>query len=288
MLSDNDILKLALYEDLQTGDITTDAVISKNHQSIALLYAKEEGILCGQNYFETVFSFFNDPFFSIEWYKKEGDYLQNKDKIASIKGLTGTILKGERTALNILQHLSGIASRTKKITEILSRTQIKVLDTRKTLPLLRNMEKKAVKTGGGENHRFGLYDRFLIKENHIKAAGSIFKAVAACAAARKQELIEVETTTYQEVLEALETEADIIMLDNMSFEEIEKCCLKIRNVSHKKIEVSGNMNEEKIKILKNFKIDFISMGALIHSVKALDLSLLIESIESGEEKNGRK
>jgi nicotinate-nucleotide pyrophosphorylase (carboxylating) len=274
MLCVSELVRASLAEDMGSGDITCQATINNGHISFAQIITKESGILAGCDLVQEVFQQI-DPELSLEFYKRDGARLYAQDIVLSLKGKTASILKGERVALNFMQNLSGIASRTKHLTELLSGSQIKLLDTRKTTPLHRAIQKKAVLLGGGVNHRFGLYDMYLIKENHIRACGSITKAVALCKAKADGKKVEVEVTNLQEVNEALKTQADIIMLDNMDNAQILEAALLIREHSEKKIEVSGNMDEKRIRELKDYPIDYISMGALTHSIKALDLSLLI-------------
>lgn len=276
MLSINQFIDYALEEDLKGQDITSLALIDESRVSEAHLIAKEDGVLSGIKLFNTVFEKLGGV--EVSWDKNEGDSVSNKDLLAILKGNTRNILSGERVALNFLQHLSGIASITKKCMQELKGSKIKVLDTRKTLPLYRDLQKQAVLCGGGENHRFGLYDMFLIKENHITIAGSIQKAVSRAKSFDSSKKIEVETETIEDVKEAIKTDADIIMLDNMSKDQMKEACNLIRENSDKKIEASGNMSLEKLKEIKDLDLDYISMGSLTHSVKALDISLLMQKL----------
>lgn len=274
MWCDKNLILKALEEDLGKGDITAQAVIPKNRKASAKIICKEEGVLSGSQYVNQVFNLL-DPQLTLEWFAHDGELIKNKQQILLIEGNAKKILAGERLALNLLQHLSGVATQTHYLVKLLEGTLIKILDTRKTFPLWRKAQKEAVLHGGGKNHRFGLFDRFLIKENHIAAVGSLTLAVQSCKKHNTHALIEVETTCLAEVEEALNTEADIIMLDNFPNSEMLKAAKLIKKQSHKKIEVSGNITKERILQIKDYPIDYISVGALTHSVKALDFSLLL-------------
>lgn len=262
------IINEALIEDMPTGDITTDNLIPDGHQSNAKFIAKEEGILAGVEVVKKVFELVGGNY-ELKFNYKDGDKIFPKDLIATISGDTKTILKGERVALNLMQRMSGIATKTSKFVEQLT-GDCQILDTRKTTPNLRYIEKLAVKIGGGTNHRYCLSDQVMIKDNHIDAVGSITKAVEIISQ-RVKCLIEVEVETYEQFLEALETNCDIIMLDNMSNELMKKCVIK--NDKKKKLEASGNMTVERIKEVSETGVDYISVGALTHSPRALDISL---------------
>ncbi len=274
MWCDKDLLLKALKEDLGAEDITAQAIIPKERKVSAKIICKEEGILSGTQYVNQIFNLL-DPHLTLEWFAHDGDLVKNKQKVFFIEGNAQNILAGERLALNLLQHLSGVATQTHHLVKLLEGTLIEILDTRKTFPLWRKAQKEAVLHGGGKNHRFGLFDRFLIKENHIAAVGSLTLAVQSCKKYRSHVLIEVETTCLAEVEEALNTEADIIMLDNFPNNEMLKAAKLIKKQSHKKVEVSGNITKERILQIKDYPIDYISVGALTHSVKALDFSLLL-------------
>ena len=268
------IIKNAIKEDMPTGDITTDNLIPLNHQSTAKFIAKEEGIISGTEVVKRVFEIIGGKF-EIEFKVKDGDHVKPLDIIATIKGDTRTILKGERVSLNLMQRMSGIATETKKyVNELVGNT--KILDTRKTTPNLRYLEKLAVTHGGGTNHRFSLSDMVMIKDNHIDAAGSITKAVETIKP-KVNVKIEVEVETLDQFMEALNTECDIIMLDNMTTELMKKCV--ILNNGKKKLEASGNMTVSRIKEVSETGVDFISVGAITHSVKALDISLKFHDIK---------
>ena len=276
-ISDDFLISLALKEDIGKADITTEAILKgvSDRTIKATLIAKEDLILAGLELFEMTFKKI-DPEVKIITDIGDEDFCKKGSVILYLEGKFSSILKGERVALNILQHLSGIATNTYKVVEELKGTKIKILDTRKTIPLWRKWEKYAVRVGGGYNHRMGLYDMFLIKENHIAVAGSISKAVMLAKNYDPNVKIEVEVRNFNEVKEAVDTEADIIMLDNMDDSEIKNCVKYIRENSDKNIEVSGNITLERIKRLRDIDIDFISMGALTHSVKAADISLILE------------
>ncbi|MHB1685947.1 MAG: carboxylating nicotinate-nucleotide diphosphorylase [Ignavibacteriaceae bacterium] len=274
------IISAAFKEDIGSGDITTNLIVPKAQKAKAYFLAKEDGIIAGLSIAKSVFKKLDEK---IIWksFVKEGEKVSTGTKIAEVKGSFRALLTGERTALNFLQRISGIASVTSKYAEAIKETSTKILDTRKTAPGLRTIDKYAVKIGGGINHRIGLYDMVLIKDNHIKAAGSITEAVrkirihGGTFSKKKKLKIEVETTNLDEVREALNCKVDIIMLDNMS-PSLMKEAIKIIN-GKAKIEASGNMSLEKILGVAETGVDFISVGALTHSVKALDISMRIES-----------
>lgn len=266
----DEIINNAIKEDGIYGDITSESIFDKEHNSKADLIIKEDGILCGREIFIRVFEIFGKV--EVNFFKNDGDKVFTSEKIAEIKGNTINILKAERIALNLLQKMSGIASITNKMIEKMGDTKTKLLDTRKTTPNLRVLEKYAVKIGGGTNHRFNLSDGVMLKDNHIKAAGSIKQAVEKVrnnvSFVRK---IEVECETIEQVKEALEAKADIIMLDNMSLETMKEALNLINGQAL--TEASGNVSIENIEKIGNIGLDFISSGAITHSVKALDISL---------------
>lgn len=264
------IIKDALIEDIPVEDISTNAVISENSNSTIDLICKEEGIIAGLKVFEIVFKILGDV--EVFLLKNDGDKVYPKDKIAYLKGNTRNILLGERVALNLLQRMSGIATLTNKFVKEIEHTNAKLLDTRKTTPNLKVLEKYAVKVGGGHNHRFNLSDGVMLKDNHIAAAGGITNAVKLCRAnssfVRK---IEVETETLEMVKDALDAKADIIMLDNMDLDTAKEAIKMIGDKAT--IEFSGNVRLENIKSIAEIGVDYISVGALTHSVKNLDLSM---------------
>jgi nicotinate-nucleotide pyrophosphorylase (carboxylating) len=265
------LIEVGLKEDVNTGDLTTDLLIPANIQSTAIMIAKAEGIIAGLRVAETVFRKLDQKVtFTTE--VSDGDKIKKGDLICTIQGDYRALLTGERLALNFLQRMSGIATETSKYVEAVRDFKTEILDTRKTVPGLRLLDKYAVKAGGGSNHRMGLYDMVMIKDNHISAAGSITKAVEAIRPAiSKQIKIEVETTTLDEVNEALQAGADIIMLDNMDIGTMKKAVSIIDGKA--KVEASGNMNLEKVREVASTGVDYISIGALTHSVNALDISL---------------
>ena len=264
-------IRLALKEDITSEDISTNAVYKNDRLAEISLFSKEEGILAGIDVFKRVFELLDN---SVEFteYKKDGDNLLNKDLILKIRANVKTILSAERTALNYLQRMSGIATYTRKMLEALDDKNIKLLDTRKTTPNMRIFEKYAVRVGGGYNHRYNLSDAIMLKDNHIDAAGSITEAIKL---ARDYspfiKKIEIEVEDLKGVEEAVKAGADIIMLDNMDIETIKKA-IKIIN-KQAIIECSGNVDITNINRFKGLEIDYISSGAITHSAKILDLSL---------------
>jgi len=269
------VIDYALKEDIGNGDITTNWLIPSDLQTTATMVAKSSGVVAGISVAEYVFRTLNQD---IHWkpFVRDGDKVIKGDVLLKISGSYRALLTGERLALNFMQRMSGIATMTSVFVEALSGYQTKILDTRKTVPGLRLLDKYAVKMGGGTNHRIGLYDMVLIKDNHIKVAGGITNAVGEI---RKNITpgikIEVETTTIEEVSEALHSGADIIMLDNMGNELMAEC-VKIIN-GRAKVEASGNMTLERLIEVAATGVDFISIGALTHSVMAFDISMNIES-----------
>lgn len=260
-----------LQEDLGFGDVTTMSTIPETEQGIGILYAKEAGIVAGlpiaQQVFETV-----DPELVFSAKVEEGARVEVGDQIAEVSGSVRSILSGERLALNLMQRLSAIATKTSEYTAAVAGTKARVVDTRKTTPGLRYLEKYAVRVGGGYNHRFALYDAVMIKDNHIKGAGGIAQAVAAARAAIPHTMtIEVEAESLGQVREALEAGADIIMLDNMSNEQMVEAVQLIDGRAL--VEASGGVNLETIGAIAKTGVDIISVGALTHSVKAFDISL---------------
>lgn len=268
----DNIIKEALSEDIATGDITTESIVDEDTQAIAEIITKEDGVVSGLDIAEVVFRYLQKD---IVFEKKvsDGESIKKGQVIAYIRGKARTILSGERVALNFLQLMSGIATATNRL--VLSAGKIKVLDTRKTHPLLRVVEKKAVRDGGGYNHRMGLYDMVLIKENHISIAGSIANAVKKCKKTGKFIVIEIEKP--EQIEEAIQAGVDRILLDNMTIEDLKKS-IKIIN-GRTEIEVSGNIDIEKIKRYRDLNIDYISSGAITHSSKFLDMTLLIKKVK---------
>lgn len=260
-----------LQEDMNNGDITTDSLISEDSAAVAELIAKESGIVAGLELIKKVF-YMLDQEIIVDCAVKDGDTLCKGDIIARITGRTKNILKGERLALNLLQRMSGIATETAKYTEALQGFSARVADTRKTTPGLRMLEKYAVRVGGGCNHRFNLSEAVLIKDNHIKASGGIKEAITAARGKIPHTMkIEIEVETIEQLNLALDCKADIIMLDNMDTETM-VIAVAINN-GRAVLEASGNISLQNIKEVAATGVDIISVGALTHSVKALDISL---------------
>jgi nicotinate-nucleotide pyrophosphorylase (carboxylating) len=268
----SDVIRRALEEDIGHDDITTSLLIPEENESRAHVIAKDNFILAGLPFLKEVFRII-DPSVSLKYFFHDGAPLKRGDIIAELSGKTRSLLSAERVGLNILQRLSGIATLTSQYVEKVKGFKAKVLDTRKTSPCLRFMEKYAVKIGGGSNHRFGLFDGILIKDNHIKAVGSIGEAVKRAKGGHHLTKIEVETGNIHSVKEALEAGADIIMLDNMSVNEMKEA---VAAANGKVLfEASGNVTLERIGEIAGTGVDFISVGALTHSAPAADISLKI-------------
>ena len=266
-----ELIKEALIEDGVDNDITTLNLVSKDKMLTGSFIVKATGVVSGIDVAKEVFKQIN-PRIKMEILKANGTFVNRGDVIATIEGPMRDILRGERVALNFLQRMSGIAATTAKFVQELAGTNCKILDTRKTAPLLRVFERQAVRDGGGENHRFNLSDRVLIKDNHIAASGSIQDAVSILRkAVGRGMIIEVEVETLDEFMEALNTSADVIMLDNMS-NEVMKKCVEL-NEGKKKLEASGNRELKKVRSIALLGVDYISVGSLTHSYKALDISL---------------
>jgi len=269
----DEIIRASLNEDLGSGDITTAYLDLEPLSSIAFMVAKAEGVIAGTEVARQVF-WTIDPELKITLYRKDGDNVKPKDEIMRLEGRPEAILMAERTALNFLQRLSGIATKTARLVSMIEGTGAKLLDTRKTTPMLRMLEKYAVRIGGGYNHRFGLFDMVLLKENHIRACGGISKAVERVKAHNTSYKVEVEVTNPEELEEAYQAGADRIMLDNMTPPQIKAAIKKYR---HKvEFEVSGGINEQNILAYAKTGVQYISSGALTHSVQALDISLLFK------------
>lgn len=268
------IINTALNEDINYIDVTTDNLILPDHTSSAYYIAKDSGVLCGIEIAKRVFELAGGNV-EFETLIHDGSEMKNGDIIAKMNGSTVTLLKGERTALNILQHLSGIATATNKCVKLVEGTKASITDTRKTLPGLRAMQKYAVTVGGGKNHRFNLSDGAMLKDNHLDAYGGITGAVTAL---RKKighmVKIEVEVRNLAELQEALDNKCEVIMLDNMSCEDMKKA-VAITN-GRALLEASGNVTAETIRSVAETGVDIISLGALTHSVKCFDISMRIE------------
>ena len=270
----------ALYEDLQNiGDVTSLSTFSENDFTKAVIRAKEDGVLSGVSLINPIFEKINENV-TVDILKKDGDSVTIGETICTVEGPIIAVLSGERLVLNLLQHLSGVASATKKLTTLIEErgARSKLLDTRKTLPNLRLLEKEAVVHGGGVNHRFGLFDMILIKDTHVKASGGPDKAVNNakqwCHENNKELKIEVEVESLADFEKALASHPNRIMLDNMSCEDMKKA-VEIRNSEAPlvELEASGNVNESTIGDISETGVDFISVGAITHSVKALDIHL---------------
>ena len=267
----DDFLLSALKEDIGTGDITTESCIPAYAVSKGWFRAKADGVVCGISVVQRVFALL-DKEVEVRALVKDGDAVKKGDTIATIEGPSRSVLSGERVALNLLQHLSGVATATAKAVQAVAGTGAIIVDTRKTTPGMRVLEKQAVKAGGGGNHRFNLADGVLIKDNHIVAAGGITQAVAAVRKNCPHTLkIEVETETMEQVQEALDAGADIIMLDNMTNDQMRDAVNRI--AGRALTEASGNMGERDLRQVAETGVNLISIGALTHTVRALDISL---------------
>jgi nicotinate-nucleotide pyrophosphorylase (carboxylating) len=270
------IIENALLEDIHTGDITTLAVAPECKKISGRLVAKEPMILCGVSVAARVFHFL-DQSIDFKSNRTDGSVLETGDIIAKITGEASLLLQGERVALNLLQRMCGIATTTSQFVGAIKGTKAKVVDTRKTTPGLRQLEKYAVRIGGGRNHRTGLYDGVLIKENHITAAGGISVAIQKAREYIPHTMkIEVETETLIQVQEALEAGADIIMLDNMNTKTMRTAVNLI--AGRALVEASGGVNLDTIRSIAETGVDLISVGALTHSARAMDISMLMEDI----------
>jgi nicotinate-nucleotide pyrophosphorylase (carboxylating) len=271
------LIDLGIEEDINTGDVTTDSIIPATMNAVATMTAKQEGVISGLEIVKMVYDFFQkDVVFTA--YFNDGDSVKKGDVILKIEATYPTLLRGERLSLNIFQRMCGIATETARYVKELVGTSTELLDTRKTAPGLRVLDKMAVKHGGGTNHRMGLYDMAMIKDNHIKMAGGITKAVEQVRANITPDIkIEVETTNLDEVREAIAANADIIMLDNMDNATMTEA-VEIIKAADKgiKTEASGNMNIPRLKEVAATGVDFISVGALTHTVKAMDISMNIQ------------
>lgn len=270
----DDIIRTAIKEDINYMDVSTVFVIPETQNGSARFIAKADGVVCGLEIAMRVFQLLDDSF-TYESYFKDGDAVKKGDLIAVFSGKTACLLQGERTALNLLQHLSGIATATNACVKAIEGTKASIAETRKTLPGLRALQKYAVICGGGRNHRYNLSDAAMLKDNHIDAGGGIANTVGIL----RQKLghtvkIEVETRNMDEVQQAVEAGADIIMLDNMSCEEMTAACCYINGRAV--TEASGNVTLETIRKVAETGVDIISLGALTHSVKAFDISMRID------------
>jgi len=261
----------SLKEDIGSGDITAQ-LIPDDQEITASVISREPAVLCGQAWVEEVFRQLGKHV-SLTWHNNEGDFLEPNQPFLTLKGHARSILTGERVALNYLQTLSYTATISRQYSQDVSATSLTILDTRKTLPSLRLAQKHAVRVGGSSNHRIGLYDAFLIKENHIMAAGSIANAVAMAKKIASGKTIEVETENLDEVAMAVESGADIIMLDNFSYEDMATAVEQHKGKV--KFEASGNMDQEKLMMVAKTGVDYVSIGAITKHVQAIDLSLRV-------------
>ncbi len=267
----DDVIKRAISEDINYIDVATDYLLDENEKSKAKFIAKADGVLCGIEVAMRVFSLLDEEF-TYTLYQKDGENVKKGDIIAEMEGRTIYLLKGERTALNLLQHMSGIATLTNECVKQIEGTDATIADTRKTLPGLRSLQKYAVTCGGGKNHRYNLSDCAMLKDNHIDAKGGITPAVKALREKIGHTVkIEVETRTLEEVKEALSAGADIIMLDNMDNDTMAEA---VKIVGKKALlEASGNLTPERLRSVALLGVDILSIGALTHSVSAFDISM---------------
>lgn len=270
-----DLIERALDEDIGTGDATSLAIIPPDAVAAAKIMAKQDLVLAGIDVARAVFHHL-DPAVKFAPLARDGDRISKGSVIAHVSGKTRILLSGERVALNILQHLSGIATLTARYVELVKDTKARILDTRKTLPGLRSIEKYAIRVGGGTNHRFGLYDGILIKDNHIIAAGGVTKAIEL---ARKNShhllKIEIETKSLEDVQEALSAKVDIIMLDNMPLDMMREAVRVI--AGRVLVEASGNVTLETVRAIAETGVDFISTGSITHSAPAVDISMKLKA-----------
>jgi nicotinate-nucleotide pyrophosphorylase (carboxylating) len=270
------LIDLALAEDLGSGDPTTDSLFTGTERSTAQLLAKSHVVICGTGVFDKVLQKV-DPDIRVEWLVGDGTAVEPGTVIARLEGGTASLLKGERTALNFIQRLSGIATKTRRYADALAGTKTQIVDTRKTLPGWRELDKFAVRTGGGRNHRMDLGGGVMIKDNHIAAAGSIRRAIESVRATAPHTLrIECEVTNTMELEEAVSAGADIVLLDNMNDAEVKAAVVLARRLAGARpiaLEASGGITFERLKSLANTGVDYISSGALTHSVVAADISL---------------
>lgn len=265
------IIKTAIEEDINYIDVSADMLIPSEQRNDSYFVSKDDGVLCGLDFAMRVFTLL-DSTFTFTAFKKDGDRVKKGDIIVEFNGKTRELLKGERTALNIIQHMSGIATATNRAVELCKGTNASVADTRKTLPGLRAMQKYAVACGGGRNHRFNLSDGAMLKDNHIDACGGIIPAVESLRSKLGHMVkIEVETRNFEEVKQAVEASADVIMLDNMNCEQMAEA---VKMIDGKALtEASGNITLQNIAEVAKTGVDIISLGALTHSVKAFDISM---------------
>jgi nicotinate-nucleotide pyrophosphorylase (carboxylating) len=265
------MVRAALAEDIGSGDITA-LLIPQTQLAEAKVITREDCIFCGRAWVTEVFHQL-DPNVQITWFVQDGDKVKANDVLFALNGSARSLLTGERTALNFVQTLSGTATISHKYAELVSHTTVKLLDTRKTLPGLRTAQKYAVTCGGGHNHRMGLYDAFLIKENHIAACGGISNAIKEAKRIAPEKPVEVEVENFQELKEALMAGADIVMLDNFSVADMRNAVTI--NAGKAKLEASGNVTEKTLPVIAETGVDYISIGALTKHCQAVDLSMRI-------------
>jgi nicotinate-nucleotide pyrophosphorylase (carboxylating) len=270
------LIKSALKEDIGAGDLTAQ-LIPKDKNIQAEIITREAVCICGIDFIYHCFNLY-DPALEISFFAKDGDYLQAGSVIARVKGCARSILTVERTALNFLQTLSATATQAKAYVELTKHTNVTLLDTRKTIPNLRHAQKYAVKCAGASNHRFGLYDAYLIKENHIKACGGIDSAVSIARQLSSGQIIEIEVESLEELELAFIAKPDVVMLDNFTIDEIKKAVALNQNYNIK-LEVSGGITLETIKEIAETGVDYISVGAMTKNIKAIDLTLLVKELE---------
>ena len=267
----DEVILRALHEDITGMDVTTDFLLTPSHTSDAYLMAKDSGVLCGMEIAKRVFDLVGEGV-TFEILKQDGDYITYGEILAVMHGPTRTLLKGERTALNLLQHLSGIATETRRCVDIVAGTKASIADTRKCMVGIRAMQKYAVRCGGGKNHRFNLSDGAMLKDNHIDACGGILPAITQL----RQHIghmvrIEVEVRTLEELQQALDAKADIIMLDNMDNDTMKEAVRRTNGSAL--LEASGGITHQTLRAVAETGVDIISIGALTHSVKAFDISM---------------
>ncbi len=278
----DELFKLAILEDIGIGDITSQLIVPQNSIAKAQIMGKEDFILAGMPFVKRFFNILSNFFYqqidevNFHEYYKEGAFIQNGTVIAELAGNARLLLAGERIALNILQRLSGIATLTAEFLKKTEGLEVKILDTRKTTPGLRFMEKYAVRVGGGHNHRFALYDAILIKDNHIKIAGSVKDALRLVKNKCIHQKVEIEVKNLEELEEAISEGADIVMLDNMDIETMKKAVKLAKG--RVLLEASGGVNLENVREIALTGVDFISIGALTHSARAVDISMKIKEV----------
>lgn len=275
-------IRLWLKEDVGSGDVTTGVTIPAGHESKGIIHAKDAGVIAGMPVAQLVFEVV-DPLLTFTPLVKDGEMVAKGTVLAEVEGSTHSILTGERLALNLLQRLSGIATRTRTFVDALEGLPVRLVDTRKTTPGHRMLEKYAVRAGGGANHRFGLYDAVMIKDNHIKGAGGIAQAVSRARANIPHTMtIEVETESLEQVEEALAAGADIIMLDNMAPDMMKEAVRRIKaKAPHVKTEASGNVSLQTVRSIAQSGVDVISVGRLTYSFESLDISLDLGAKKEG-------